>query len=206
MPSFNNVTLNENENIVQSSNKVGMIRTRVDPFGGRRNRVIASLITNNATETIEFYKNAFDAKLIYAVKYNNLIPHAEIDIGNTTLMIADEMYGDKMKSARSIGDTPVVFYIYSESVDETINKAVRLGAKIIHPAQNEFYGDRAGTIVDPFGFKWTVATHIKDVSMDEINKGVAGMMKSVNQMGAGDYMYHCKYMKYKAKYLGLNKY
>ena len=108
--------------------------------------------------------------------------------------------GDKIKSAKPIGDTPITLYVYVENVDNTINKAINLGAKIIHPIENHFYGDRAGTIIDPFNFKWNITTHIKNPTQEEMNKGLEGM-KPMLQIG-GD-INKKKYLKYKNKYLSL---
>jgi PhnB protein len=178
-----------------------MSESKIDPYAGRyKNIVIPSLTINDATSAIEFYKNAFGAELNYIIKYKNKIAHAEITIENTTLMISDEIYGDKAKSAKTIGDTPIQFYVYTKNVDEMIKKAVQFGATIIYPIQDQFYGDRTGAIIDPYGFKWTIATHIRDVEQDETQKGLEKVMSK--QIGGND-IYYRKYMKYKLKYLDM---
>ncbi len=181
---------------------------KVDPFAGRRNNIISSLISNNAQGAIDYYINIFNARVVHMTKYKNKIAHAEIEIGNTTLMLSDELYGKMAKSAETIGDTPVTFYIYTENVDDTFNKAVDFGAKILYSPEDQFYGDRVGTIKDPYGFKWTIATHIFDMDPNKMEQGMIDMIENKkhlsNVTNKEEYSYdilHKKYLKYKTKYL-----
>jgi PhnB protein len=184
----------------------------VDPFAGKRHHVIASLVIDDAIRAIEFYKNAFDAQVTHMTNYGGKVAHAEIVIGGTEFMISDEMYGPGVKSAKTIGDTPVTFYAYFKNADEIMDRAVKLGSKIVYPVKDQFYGDRVGEIIDPFGFKWAIATHIKEVPVEAMKQGLEKMMKDVphnqNQKGGtgtgtstGNKNYYDKYMKYKTKYL-----
>lgn len=192
-------------------------KQNIDVFAGRSNKVIPSLVSNDAKQSIEFYKNVFDAKVMYVLEYSGKIVHAEIQINGTTLMLSDEMYGDKIKSAKTIGDTPISLYVYVDDVDSTVDRAIKSGAKIMYPVQDEFWGDRAGTIIDPFGFKWNIATHVRDVTMEEIIKKTPEMMKQMknqtlntdknssvkqntNILTGGSRDFYKKYMKYKKKY------
>ena len=191
------------QTVNKSQDKPSLVKLseKVDPYGGRTNRVIPSLVIDNASEAIEWYKKALGATVTHISKYNGQVAHAEITIENTTLMISDEMYG--MKSAKTIGDTPVTFYVYTKNVDEVVNKATTSGAKIMYPVEDQFYGDRTGSVIDPYGFKWTIATHIKDVQANEMQQGLEKMMSEVdpNQKGGKRDIYYKKYMKYKMKYL-----
>ena len=173
-----------------------------DPYNGKKQqRVMASLIAHDAQKAIDFYKEVFDASVSFVAKYNNKIAHSEITIGNTVLMVSDEIYGEFAKSARTIGDSPVTFYYYVDNVDSVFNKAIQHGAIQMFPVHNEFYGDRIGSIIDPFGFKWTIATHVKDVNQSEMQTGLQNMMANATQTGGADDLMYKKYIKYKSKYL-----
>ena len=184
-----------------------MLNSKVDPFNNRIQRAIPNLTVHDAVGAIEFYKKLFDAKVKMIANYNGKIAHSEVIIANTSFFISDEIYGDK--SAKTIGSSPVSFYIYVANVDEIFNKALQLGAKVVQPISDMFYGDRIGSFIDQFGFTWMVASHIKEVSQEESNKGLQQMMKQMEQThqmqqsgGAND-TYKNKYLKYKKKYQDL---
>ncbi|MFN3551452.1 MAG: VOC family protein, partial [Endomicrobiia bacterium] len=127
--------------------------------------------------------------------------YSELLIGNTVLMIADEISDKKT----NLEYNPISLYVYVDDVDETAKKALKLGAKQTHPIENQFYGDRMGAIIDPFGIEWSVAKHIKDVSDEEIAKHVPKAMDEMKKMGKTDEYYKQKYLKYKEKYLNFLK-
>jgi len=102
--------------------------------------------------------------------------HAELRLRDTTLMLGPE--GPQARSAKSIGSTPVTLYVTTEHVDKVIAKAVKLGAKLLEPASDQFWGDRTGTIVDPEGNTWMIATHIAEPTPQEMKKKLAELMKS----------------------------
>lgn len=104
---------------------------------------------------------------------NNTVMHAELQIGDSVVMLADEAPEMGCKSPESAGGSAVAILIYVPDVDGCVAKAAAAGAKVLKPVQNQFYGDRSGTIVDPFGHIWTVATHIEDVSPDEMQRRMA---------------------------------
>jgi PhnB protein len=132
------------------------------------------LITHNAGKAIEFYKKIFGAKELFRMKTSQgKIAHAEIKIGNSHIMLADEFPEMQVHSPKSYGGSPVGILLYTENVDKIIKKAVSAGAKIIKEVQDMFYGDRSGTVEDPYGHKWTVSTHIEDVSNAELKKRVS---------------------------------
>jgi PhnB protein len=129
------------------------------------------LIVDNAAAAIEFYKTAFGAKeLMRMPKPNGKIGHAEIKIGDSPIMLADETPEVGARSPRTIGGSPVSILLYVDDVDTTFGKAVKAGAKVQRPLANQFYGDRTGDIQDPFGHVWHVATHVEDVSPEELKK------------------------------------
>ncbi len=132
------------------------------------------LIVSDAMKAIEFYKNVFGAKmLMLSNKPNGKVAHAELKIGDTRIMIADEAEELGMKSPAAFGGSPVSFNLYVKDVDATIKLAESRRAKLLKPIEDMFYGDRAGLILDPFGHVWHVATHIENVSPAALKKRVA---------------------------------
>jgi PhnB protein len=129
------------------------------------------LIVNQAADAIEFYKKAFGAtEVMRLADAAGKIAHAEINIGQTRLMLSDEFPDMGCQSPRSLGGSPVSLMLYVADVDAQFSQALAAGATTLRPVEDQFYGDRAGTLSDPFGHIWTIATHIEDVSMEEINK------------------------------------
>lgn len=125
----------------------------------------------DSSKAIEFYKKAFDAKEKgRLLTPDGKIGHAEIEIEGSLLMLADENPEWKNKSAETIGENPMTFGLYVKDVDYAFKKAVDAGAKIIMPIEDMFYGDRTGQVMDPFGYKWMIATHKEDVSYSEMQK------------------------------------
>lgn len=136
------------------------------------------LITNNAESAIEFYKKAFGATEKMRLKDKDAsgkIMHAEIMIGASTLMIADEFPDMNALSPQSLGGSPVSIHLYVEDVDAMFNQAVAAGAKVCRAVEDQFYGDRSGTLTDPFGHTWMIATHKEDVSLEEVEKRFAAL-------------------------------
>jgi len=151
----------------------------VKPVPDGYRTVTPYLIVAGAAKAIEFYKRAFGAKERMRHEMpGGAIGHAEIEIGDSVIMLADEFPEMGAKSPQSIGGTPVGICLYVENVDARFEQAVKAGAKIERPLQDQFYGDRSGTVVDPFGHKWTIATHIEDVSEEELSRRMAAMKPS----------------------------
>jgi PhnB protein len=137
------------------------------------------LIIKGAAQAIDFYKKAFGAtELMRFPGPNNTVIHAEIKIGDSPVMLADEGEGGPYRSPLAVGGTPVSLMIYVEDVDTVFNQAVSLGAKSTRAVQDQFYGDRSGNLTDPFGHVWTVATHKEDVSSEEMQRRMAALPKS----------------------------
>jgi PhnB protein len=136
------------------------------------------LIVRDGARALDFYKRALGAEELFRMTApNGKIGHAEIKIGNSILMLADEHLEMGCKSPQSYGGTSVSIMLYVEDADSRFQKAVAAGAKVQRPLKDQFYGDRSGTIEDPFGHEWTIATHKEDLSPEEIEKRAAEAMK-----------------------------
>jgi PhnB protein len=148
----------------------------VKPIPEGYHAVTPYLIVKGAARAIEFYRQAFGASEIMRFPGpNNTIAHAEIRIGDSVVMLADGAGGNEFRDPHSLGASPVGLMIYVPEVDKTFKNAVSLGAKESRPVVDQFYGDRSGTLIDPFGHVWTVATHVEDVSAQEMQKRMAEM-------------------------------
>ena len=138
--------------------------------------VTAYLIIRGAARALDYYKKAFGATEIMRFPGpGDTIAHAEIKIGDGTVMLADEAPDMGYRSPQSIGGTPVSLLFYVADVDARFAQAIKAGGKVQRAVQDQFYGDRSGTLEDPFGHIWTIATHVEDVSMEEVNKRMAAM-------------------------------
>jgi PhnB protein len=136
------------------------------------------LIVKGADRAIEFYKKAFGAALRMRMDGpNGTVGHAEIEIDGSAVMLADEFPDMGFRSPQSLGGAGVSLHLYVRDVDACFNKAVAAGAKELRPVQDQFYGDRSGTMEDPFGHVWTVSTHKEDLSADEIRRRAEAVMK-----------------------------
>lgn len=137
----------------------------------------AYLSVDGASEAIAFYTEAFGAKeLARSTAPNGKIMHAQIRIGSTIVMLSDELREAGLLGPLSVGGTPVTLYLFVEDVDATFARALRAGAKQQREVQDHFFGDRAGQVIDPFGHRWTIATHIEDVSPDDFERRAAAHM------------------------------
>ena len=129
------------------------------------------LSLRDAASAIDFYKRAFGAEQVMKLDMpDGKVAHAEIRIGDTTVMMAEENPDWGNKSPLTLGGSPVHLMIYVPDVDASFKKAIAAGGKETRPVKDQFYGDRSGTLKDPFGYEWTVATHIEDVSQEECQR------------------------------------
>ena len=128
---------------------------------------------------IDFYKKAFGAEEVYRMDMpDGRVAHAELQVGDSRVMLADEMpeMPDAVaRSPKTLGGTTFGFNIYLEDVDSRFERAVAAGAKVLRPLANQFYGDRSGTLEDPFGHVWTLASRVEEVSPDEMKRRMATM-------------------------------
>ena len=143
----------------------------VKPIPEGYHSVTPYLIIEGAGEAIEFYQKAFGAKeLLRFPTPDGKIGHAEIKIGDSPIMLADAYPAMGYNSPKSLGGSPVSLMIYVEKVDTVFNQAVQAGATVKEAVTDKFYGDRSGSLIDPFGHVWHVSTHTEDVSMEEMEK------------------------------------
>lgn len=149
------------------------MKAQVKPIPEGYHAVTPYLIVNGAREAIEFYKRAFGASEIMRMDQGDKIGHAEIQIGDSRIMLADEFPTMNIRGPRSIGGTPVSIMIYVEDVDAVVARAVDAGAKLERPVKDQFYGDRSGSIEDPYGHIWHIATHKEDLTPEEISRRAA---------------------------------
>jgi PhnB protein len=134
------------------------------------------LTIKNAAEALEFYKKAFGANEIYKLMMpDGRLGHAEMRLGDSIIMMADEFPEYGGKAPQTLGGSPVSIYLYVEDVDAFFKKALAAGAKERKPVMDQFYGDRSGQLEDPFGHLWWVATHKEDVAPEEIQKRAEAM-------------------------------
>lgn len=130
------------------------------------------LCVKGAADAISFYVEVFGARERFRMEKNGKVGHAELSFGETVVMIADE-FPDMGFTAPADGNRSVQFVLYVPDVDATVLKAVAKGARIGREVQNQFYGDRSGQVIDPFGHAWHVSTHVEDVSPEELEKRAA---------------------------------
>ena len=143
--------------------------TPVKPIPAGYSVVSPYLIIRGAAKALEFYQQVFGAcERMRLEMPGGVIGHAEIQLGESVIMLADEFPQMDCRGPESFGGSPVSLHVYVTDVDAVVAKAVANGAKIKRPVQNQFYGDRSGAIVDPFGHTWNIATHVEDVSPEEM--------------------------------------
>ena len=148
------------------------MQSKVKPIPDGFHSVTPYLMVRGAAEAIEFYKRALGAKERYRLPGpdGQGVGHAEITIGDSIIMLADEMPGFPQKAPPSLGGTPVNFAVYVEDVDTVFKRAVDAGATVVRPITDMFYGDRVGCISDPFGHQWSIMTHKEEVSPEELKR------------------------------------
>jgi PhnB protein len=140
--------------------------------------VVPYLIIKGAAAAIDFYKQVLGAvEGMRILGPDGCVGHAEIKIGDSTIMLADEFPNMGYRGPKSLGGTPVNVLVYVPDADATFNRAIAAGAEVVRPVANQFYGDRSGMFLDPFGHSWSVATHVEDVPHDELMKRAAAMGK-----------------------------
>jgi PhnB protein len=136
------------------------------------------LIVNGAASAIEFYKKAFKAtEVMRFAQPDGKVGHAEILIGDSRIMLADEYPEMGHRGPQSFGGSPVSIHLYVEDVDALASQAVSAGAKVKQPVKDQFYGDRSGTFEDPFGHVWHISTRKEDLSLEEMQKRAAAMVQ-----------------------------
>ena len=146
----------------------------VNPVPEGYRRVTPYLIVDGGAAAIDFYASVFGAtERMRMDAPEGRIGHAELEIGDSVIMLADEHPEMNALGPRSTGGTPVSLHMYVEDVDSVFERAIEAGAKPVRPVEDQFYGDRLGSFEDPFGHHWNVATHVEDVSPEEMSKRMA---------------------------------
>ena len=150
------------------------MESKVKPIPDGYHTATPYLIVQGAAKAIYFYKKAFGAtELFRMADPSGKIGHAEIRIGNSPIMLADEHAKMDARSPQTLGGTSMSILLYVLDVDAQFKQAVAAGAKVLRPVQDQFYGDRSGFLEDPFGHRWGIATHKEDVSVEEVHKRFA---------------------------------
>ena len=139
-------------------------------------RVTPYLIVDGGDAAIEFYSSVLGAQeRVRMAGPDGKIGHAELGIGDSVIMLADEHLEMDIRGPRTVGGTPVILHVYVEDSDSVFERAIQAGAKSLRPVEDKFYGDRSGQFEDPFGHRWDVATHVEDVPPEEMSKRAAAM-------------------------------
>jgi PhnB protein len=142
-------------------------------------RVMPHLIVDGASAAIDFYRSVFAAtERMRMPAPEDKIGHAELQIGDSVIMLADEFPDMDARGPKAVGGTAVTLYVYVEDVDGVFARAVEAGAKALRPVEDRFYGDRSGQFEDPFGHRWDVATHVEDVPAEEMAERAAAAMST----------------------------
>lgn len=151
----------------------------VKPIPDGYHSVTPYLIVNDGARAIEYYKRAFGATELFRMDApGGKIGHAELLLGDSRLMLADEFPEMNAQSPKTIGGSPVHLMIYVENVDEVFRQAIAAGGVESRPVKDQFYGDRSGNLTDPFGHSWTIATHKEDVSPEELDRRAKAMQQT----------------------------
>jgi PhnB protein len=149
---------------------------KVKPIPDGYPQVSPYICVDGANDAIEFYAKVFGAKERMRMDGPpGKIGHAELELGDSLIMISDEFPEMGVRGPKTIGGTPVTLSVYVTDVDDVFDRAIKAGATSLRPVENQFYGDRSGQFEDPFGHKWSVATHVEDVPPDEMAKRAAAM-------------------------------
>jgi PhnB protein len=139
-------------------------------------QVTPYLAVDGANAAIEFYAKVFGTRERMRLPGpDGTVGHAELQLGDSLIMLADEAPQTGVRGPKAVGGTPVTISVYVDDVDGVVDRAVNAGAKVLRPVEDQFYGDRVGQLEDPFGHRWSVATHIEDVSPDEMARRAAEM-------------------------------
>ena len=143
----------------------------VQPIPAGYHTATPYLIVHDGAQALDFYKRAFDAReVVFMEGPGGKIAHAEFKIGDSKIMLGDEMPGGDVRSPQSLGGTTGGIFLYVKDVDEAYNRAVAAGARSVAPVTDMFWGDRYGKLADPFGHSWSLATHKEDVAPEELKK------------------------------------
>jgi PhnB protein len=148
----------------------------VEPVPHDMHTVTPHLVCDGAADAIEFYKKAFNAVETARMRTpDGKIMHASVRIGDSTVMLVDEFPDYGSVGPKKLNGSPVTLHVYVPDVDRVFEQAVAAGATVRMPVENQFWGDRYGQVVDPFGHNWSIATHVKDMTPEEMNEAMQSM-------------------------------
>lgn len=151
----------------------------INPVPEGHHTLAPCLVVTNAEAALEFYRRAFGAAELMCVRDSGgRVTHAELQIGDSRLMLIDEYPEMQILSPESLGGTPVSIHLYVENADALFRQATEAGATVVAPLKDQYYGDRCGSVRDPFGHLWQIATHVEDVPADEL-------VDRIESVGAG---------------------
>lgn len=157
----------------------------VNPIPEGFNTVSIHMTVKNAKQAIEFYQKAFGAEEICRMPGpdGNSIMHAELKIGSSIIMLNDEFPGHGISAPQTLKGTSFSLHLYVEDADALFNRAIEAGAKEIMPVSDQFWGDRYGMLTDPYGHCWSIATHMEDLSPEEMNKRAEEYFSKMDEGG-----------------------
>jgi PhnB protein len=156
-----------------------IMASTIKPIPDGYHTVTPYLVIKGAAQAIDFYTKAFGAiELTRLQTPDGRVAHAEIKIGDSPLMLCDEWPEWNALAPQTIGGSAVSIMLYLEDVDAVVDRAVEAGATLLMPVADQFWGDRMGTVGDPFGHKWSIATHVEDVAPDEVARRAREMFNA----------------------------
>jgi PhnB protein len=156
----------------------------VKPIPDGHHTATPYMIVSGGAAALDYYKKAFGAEeLMRMGGPGGKVMHAEFQIGDSRIMIADEFPEMGAKSPKTLGGSPMSLCLYVNDCDTVFDRAIAAGGTVVRPLMNQFYGDRSGTLTDPFGHQWTVSTHVEDVSPEEMDRRMAEMQKKGGSCG-----------------------
>lgn len=148
--------------------------SKVKPIPDGYHSITPYLCAKDAASALDFYKKAFGATEVMCMRSpDGKVMHAELMLGDSKIMLAEECPGMQFLSPQTVGGSPVMIHFYCDDVDAVVRQAEAAGAKVDRPPETKFYGDRGASLVDPFGHIWHVSTHVEDVAPDEMERRAA---------------------------------
>ncbi len=161
------------------------MKTNVQPIPAGYTSVTPNLTFKDSRKALEFYKKAFGAEVTDVMESpdGRVTVHAVMKIGNSLLMMGDEMPGGNCRSAESYGGAPISLYVYVPNADAVFDRAVAAGARADMPMTDMFWGDRCGSLTDPFGYSWMIATHTRELTKEEIAQGAKAFFEQMGDCG-----------------------
>lgn len=166
--------------------RAAAMTTTIERTPATRQTAMPQLRVRNAAAAIDFYVRAFGAREVMRFEAQGRIPHAELEIGNSTIIVADEAPEYGFPGPEALGGSPASMHLYVDDVDALVDRAVKAGARLVMPVSDQFYGDRTGRVMDPFGYGWSVSTRKEDMSIEEMHRRLAALESGQSQGRTAD--------------------